>query len=196
MHTKTLIGGLLAGILIVGVGYIVYMGRPVMRQAAVPADAPAVPAVAAEAPDAPPSPVTSTESDTSIVITAPPAPTPAPTETVATKPTPTPTSDPVPTPTSFANDVAQPPTPTPAPTPKPGTYTMADVEARNTPEQCWTAIQGSVYDLSTWVSRHPGGESPIKNLCGKDGSDRFAQKHGSTQVAIAALALLKIGVLR
>lgn len=191
MHTKTLIGGLLAGILIIGVGYIVYMGRPVMRQAAVPADAPAVPVVAAEAPDAPPSPTTSTQAD------ANPGTTPsttAPAEAVATEPTPTP--DPAPTPTSFANDVTQPPTPTPAPTPKPGTYTMADVEARNTPEACWTVIQGSVYDLSTWVSRHPGGENPIKNLCGKDGSDRFERKHGSSQVAIAALALLKIGVLR
>ncbi len=76
-----------------------------------------------------------------------------------------------------------------------GVYTMADITAHAKPESCWAAINGSVYDLTTWVARHPGGEKPIGMLCGKDASDMFTRKHGKSNSAQAALGLLKIGSL-
>ena len=83
----------------------------------------------------------------------------------------------------------------PAPTKPKGVYSMADVEAHATVADCWTTINGGVYDLTTWVGRHPGGENPIAKLCGKDGGANFNRKHGSTKNAQATLILLKIGTL-
>ncbi len=76
-----------------------------------------------------------------------------------------------------------------------GGYTLEEVAAHATKENCWSAIGGSVYDLTTWVSRHPGGENPIVGLCGIDGTQRFEKKHGSSKSAQGALLLLKIGLL-
>lgn len=76
------------------------------------------------------------------------------------------------------------------------TYTLADVESHATVDDCWSAINGSVYDLTTWVSRHPGGENPIKGLCGKDGSAAFSKAHNNAPKPQSALMLLKIGELK
>lgn len=77
-----------------------------------------------------------------------------------------------------------------------GGYTLADVASHATESDCWTAINGSVYDLTTWISRHPGGPGPIKGLCGIDGTDGFSKMHGGSKSAEKALILLKIGDLQ
>lgn len=76
-----------------------------------------------------------------------------------------------------------------------GGYTLADVASHATESDCWTAINGSVYDLTTWIGRHPGGPGPIKGLCGIDGTDGFNKMHGGSKSAEKALILLKIGDL-
>lgn len=73
---------------------------------------------------------------------------------------------------------------------------MADVPAHSTPGSCWAVVSGNVYDLTTWISRHPGGPGPIQGLCGTDATANFQRKHGSSSNAKAMLALLKIGTLR
>ncbi len=77
-----------------------------------------------------------------------------------------------------------------------GTYTMTDVQTHNTPSDCWSAIGGDVYDLTSWVSRHPGGEKKIIGLCGTDGTAAYSGKHGSSARPKAMLVLLKIGTLK
>lgn len=57
------------------------------------------------------------------------------------------------------------------------TLTMAEVAEHNTPESCWTAIDGVVYDLTDWVSQHPGGPANIAKLCGRDGTQMFNNQH-------------------
>jgi cytochrome b involved in lipid metabolism len=57
-------------------------------------------------------------------------------------------------------------------------YTMADVEARNSEADCWTAIRGEVYDLTEWIRQHPGGARGILSLCGTDGTQAFEGQHG------------------
>lgn len=74
-------------------------------------------------------------------------------------------------------------------------YTMADVATHSVASNCWSVVNGSVYDLTTWVERHPGGVSAITNMCGKDASSVFNRKHGSFPAAQSALGLLKIGKL-
>lgn len=91
------------------------------------------------------------------------------------------------------------PTPTPAPTKSPSTgaqsYTLAQVQAHNSQASCYTTINGSVYDVTTWISRHPGGARAILSLCGKDGSSAFNDQHGGQRRPESELAGFKIGVL-
>jgi cytochrome b involved in lipid metabolism len=78
----------------------------------------------------------------------------------------------------------------------PNVFSLSDVQTHNTPASCWTTISGSVYDLTTWINRHPGGPGPIKYLCGIDGTEAFIKQHGNNRAAKAALVLLKIGDLK
>lgn len=75
-------------------------------------------------------------------------------------------------------------------------FTLDEVAQHATADDCWVAINSSVYDLSSWVSRHPGGPSPIINICGQEASELFNNQHGGSNVAQAALILLKIGSLQ
>lgn len=74
-------------------------------------------------------------------------------------------------------------------------YAMTDVESHAKEDSCWTAIGGSVYDLTEWIDNHPGGPEPIIYLCGIDGTEPFTQQHGKSSVAKKSLGLLKIGTL-
>jgi cytochrome b involved in lipid metabolism len=84
---------------------------------------------------------------------------------------------PVATPTPTPSVVAPKPTPTPTPSATQAGYTMADVKKANTRAKCWSAIDGNVYDLTSWISSHPGGASAITFLCGTDGSNAFKAQH-------------------
>ena len=107
---------------------------------------------------------------------------------VAVTPTQTPTPTPTPTPTRAA-------TPTPTPTVTQSGYTMADVRANATPAKCWTVIDKKVYDLTSWISSHPGGASPIRFLCGKDGTNSFKAQHANQSNPTARLASYLLGPL-
>lgn len=86
--------------------------------------------------------------------------------------------------------------PVPSNTSSDTAFAMSEVATHNTPADCWSAINNQVYDLSSWVSRHPGGQGAIIRLCGTDGSDAFNGKHGGSRQAQSALVLLKIGQLK
>lgn len=62
--------------------------------------------------------------------------------------------------------------------PEPTGFTMQMIAANNTASKCWVAIDGMAYDLTDWISSHPGGSSAISSLCGKDGTSRFLSQHG------------------
>lgn len=74
-------------------------------------------------------------------------------------------------------------------------YTMEQVAQHNTAESCWVAIKDNVYDLTDWVANHPGGEAPIKGICGSDATEKFAGKHGDAQKPNAALQRHLLGPL-
>ena len=82
-----------------------------------------------------------------------------------------------PTPTTVAATPTTKATPTPTPSATQAGYTMVDVKKANTRAKCWSAIDGNVYDLTAWISAHPGGASAITFLCGTDGSNAFKAQH-------------------
>ena len=117
-----------------------------------------------------------------------------PTPVVTPKPTSTPTPTPVVTPTPT-------PTPTPTQTPKPtptstvAGYTMTQVRANDSARSCWTAIDGFVYDLTRWISNHPGGSGAILFLCGTDGTNAFKAQHENESRPAIRLDIYRIGPL-
>jgi cytochrome b involved in lipid metabolism len=86
------------------------------------------------------------------------------------------------------------PTPTPTPSATPGNYTIADVAKHAVITDCWTAIQGNVYNLTAFAQKHGGGAAAIAPACGKDGlSVLQGAPHGTGK--LSGIAQYKIGVL-
>jgi hypothetical protein len=111
------------------------------------------------------------------------------------KPTPTPTATPSPTPTAAVPKPSATPTPTPTPSATQAGYTMADVKKANTRAKCWSAIDGNVYDLTAWISSHPGGAAAITFLCGTDGSNAYKAQHEGQRSPTNRLAQYLLGPL-
>lgn len=74
-------------------------------------------------------------------------------------------------------------------------FTLAQVAEHNSRMSCWSAINGGVYDLTSWIPNHPGGEQKILQLCGIDGSEKYNSKHGNAKKPALILAGFKIGIL-
>ena len=91
-------------------------------------------------------------------------------------------------------------TPTPTPTkttPKPTAkgYTAAQVATHKTGSDCWSIINKKVYNLTSYVSSHPGGSAVISAICGKDGTSAFSGQHGGQATPTSVLSGLIIGTL-
>jgi hypothetical protein len=104
---------------------------------------------------------------------------------------PTPTATPSSSPTA---------TETPSPTPSPTLttqstvgYSRSQVEASNSTTKCWSIINDNVYDLTKWIKSHPGGQSAITFICGRDGTDAFLAQHRGQSSPFSRLASFYIG---
>lgn len=78
---------------------------------------------------------------------------------------------------------------------KPGTFTLAQIAAHNSAQSCFTTVEGSVYDVTSFIDQHPGGVEAILSLCGKDGTTAFTNQHGGQRRPANELASSKIGTL-
>lgn len=76
-------------------------------------------------------------------------------------------------------------------------YTIEDIASRNSQSSCWTIVDGIVYDITSYIPNHPGGEAEIVQVCGKDGTALFSRvpAHQSAD-AKGILSSFKIGVLQ
>jgi cytochrome b involved in lipid metabolism len=87
----------------------------------------------------------------------------------------------------------------PAPAPKPVTtnlpLTADEVKKHNSASDCWSIIDGVVYDLTNWVDSHPGGSSRITAICGKDGTSSFLGQHNNSNSAKSRLKGFELGRL-
>lgn len=115
-------------------------------------------------------------------------PTATGTTPIGTKPATTPVKTPPTTTTTT------PTTPTTAPAAN--MFSMADIAKHATQGDCWAAVGSGVYDLTTWVDRHPGGPNAIVGLCGTDATAAFTRQHGNSRSAQRVLVLLQIGNLK
>lgn len=58
-------------------------------------------------------------------------------------------------------------------------YTITDIESRNKKDDCWTIIDGKVYDITSYIPRHSGGDN-ILSACGTDGTAFFKGQQAGT----------------
>ncbi len=73
--------------------------------------------------------------------------------------------------------------------------TLAEVAKHSMRTSCWSTLNGSVYDLTSWIPNHPGGEEAILYLCGIDGTQAFNTQHGGDSKVAKILGGFKIGTL-
>jgi tetratricopeptide (TPR) repeat protein len=87
----------------------------------------------------------------------------------------------------------------PAPAQKPVStnlpLTLDEVKKHNSADDCWSIIDGNVYDLTNWVESHPGGNERITAICGKDGTSSFLGKHSNSNSAKSQLNRFELGKL-
>ena len=110
-----------------------------------------------------------TESSVDVEPTTEPEAQPAETSTPKASATNTPAPTKTPTKT---------PSPTPSQTAPAAGYTAAQVAEKNSRSNCWVIVNDSVYNLTDWITKHPGGSSSILSLCGGDATSAFEGKHG------------------
>lgn len=74
-------------------------------------------------------------------------------------------------------------------------YSLADIGMHSKEGDCWLAIDGKVYDVSSYTPKHPGGDK-ILNGCGKDASQMFASVKKHEGFARELLKDFEIGELK
>ncbi|XP_009786222.1 cytochrome b5 [Nicotiana sylvestris] len=52
-------------------------------------------------------------------------------------------------------------------------FTMEEASQHNTKDDCWVVIDGKVYDVSSYLDEHPGGDDVVLAATGKDATDEF-----------------------
>lgn len=75
------------------------------------------------------------------------------------------------------------------------TCTLAEVERRNTPAECWAIVDGVVDDVTSFISRHPAGPGDIERMCGRDASDSFLGQQQGQAEPEEWLATLRSGIV-
>lgn len=80
-------------------------------------------------------------------------------------------------------------------TPAAGGHTASDVAEHASADDCWVIIDDTVYDLTAWVSRHPGGAERITALCGTDGTAAFSAQHSGNEEPQRRLTEFELGPL-
>ncbi len=74
-------------------------------------------------------------------------------------------------------------------------FTLEEIARHTIEEDCYTAIDGKVYNVSAFFGKHPGGDENLFKVCGIDATSIFEQQHGNNREAQEALAEFQIGVL-
>ncbi len=81
----------------------------------------------------------------------------------------------------------------PAVTTDTSVLSVENVALNDSEASCWTIVGGNVYDLTDWISSHPGGASRILGLCGIDGTSQFEGQHGGSSSVEGTLESYLLG---
>jgi len=76
-------------------------------------------------------------------------------------------------------------------------FSLSEIALHNTTASCWLLISARVYDVSTYLTRHPAGTRTITPWCGKESTVAFATEDGTgthSSRAYGDLAEYEIGL--
>lgn len=74
--------------------------------------------------------------------------------------------------------------------------TLDEVKKHNDSTSCWSIVYTNVFDLTKWITKHPGGAEKIRAICGKDGTSSFERQHegdGGAANQLSSYFLGKVG---
>ena len=75
-------------------------------------------------------------------------------------------------------------------------YTIEEIGTHAVREDCWLVIERKVYNVTAFISSHPGGDM-ILNGCGKDATVLFAGVRDHSEIDVQGmLNNLQVGVLK
>ena len=77
------------------------------------------------------------------------------------------------------------------------TYTLEEVAKHNTSESRWIAVNGIVYNVTEFITKHPGGTKPFEKYSGTDATEKFQkiEKHLQSYDIASIMESLCIGKL-
>lgn len=70
-------------------------------------------------------------------------------------------------------------------------FTLAQVAEHAAEDDCWMAIEGKVYDITSYVPQHPAPRSVITPWCGRDATEGMRTKGYGRDHSPAGWALLE-----
>lgn len=73
-------------------------------------------------------------------------------------------------------------------------YTLEEVREHSTDKDCWVVVKDKVYDVTDYLSEHPGGKQILASAAGTDCTDEFEDSHFSEE-PLLELKRLYIGDL-
>ncbi|PIM99080.1 Cytochrome b5 [Handroanthus impetiginosus] len=73
-------------------------------------------------------------------------------------------------------------------------YTMEEASQHNTSDDCWVVVDGKVYDVTTYLDEHPGGDDVLLGAAGQDATEEF-EDAGHSKTARELMEQFFIGEL-
>lgn len=70
-----------------------------------------------------------------------------------------------------------------------------EVALHSSASDCWSIVNGNVYNLTSYVNSHPGGSGNIQSICGKDGTSSFKGQHNGEGKPNNTLSNFLLGAL-
>lgn len=74
-------------------------------------------------------------------------------------------------------------------------YTRQEILKHNTANDCWIIIRNNVYNLTPFITAHPGGADILLSRAGEDATSYFITKHAKHPHVWKQLESMQIGVL-
>ncbi|XP_076147206.1 cytochrome b5 isoform X3 [Alosa pseudoharengus] len=69
-------------------------------------------------------------------------------------------------------------------------YRLTDVEQRNSFKSTWIIINHNIYDVTTFLEEHPGGEEVLREQGGGDATESFEDVGHSTDAREMAKSMI------